>query len=72
VPEESFEFALDPHGDWYDEQVEAPVTKTLEIPARSTAKKKSKKKSKASVRSDPLHVSRHLINVILQRWPNVF
>jgi hypothetical protein len=72
VPEESFEFALDPHGDWYDEQVEAPVTETLEIPVRSTAKKKSKKKSKVLVRSDPLHAYRHLINVIPQRQPNVF
>jgi hypothetical protein len=48
------------------------VTETLEIPVRSTAKKKSKKKSKASVCSDPLHASRCLINVIPQRQPNVF
>lgn len=51
VPEDSFEFALDPDGDWYDEQVEQPILETTSIPAEPPSKiKKRKKKSKVSVR----------------------
>ena len=31
VPEDSLKFALDPHSDWYDEQVDAPVMETIKV-----------------------------------------
>ena len=48
APEDSFEFALDPHGDWYDEQLDAPVTETIETSLQSVQSKPKKKKKQRS------------------------
>lgn len=44
APEENLEFALDPDGEWYDEQVEAPVAEAIKV-----RPKLKTKKSKVSV-----------------------
>jgi hypothetical protein len=53
APEDSLEFALDPHGDWYDEQLDAPVTETIEVRLQPIQSKAKKKKSKISVSLPP-------------------
>jgi hypothetical protein len=70
APEDSLEFALDPHGDWYDEQLDAPVTETIEVrlqPIRS----KAKKKSKISVSLSPI-INAYFADFASKRRPHVF
>jgi hypothetical protein len=49
APEENFEFALDLDSEWYDKQVEAPITETIEAPSYPAKPKPKKKRSKVLV-----------------------
>jgi hypothetical protein len=49
APEENFEFALDPDGKWYNEQVEVPITETIEAPSYPAKPKPKKKRRKFPV-----------------------
>jgi hypothetical protein len=47
--EENFKFALDLDGEWYDKQVEAPITETIKAPSYPAKPKPKKKRSKVLV-----------------------
>ena len=65
APEESFKFALDPHGDWYDEQLDAPVMEIIEIPQQPIQSRlKKRKRSKVAV-SDPTFPGIWLADIIV-------